>query len=471
MTIRRRSAAALLTVSVLGIAACGGGSSDTSSPETTGAPADLAAQCPTASFDSAAKPVKITYWHAMERANEDTLVKITKEFNASQSDVQVTLVNQGGYDDALTKFRSVAGTKDAPDLLQIEDTATQQLIDSQAVVPAQACLDATKADVSDILPRALQYYTVGGALYPMPFNVSNPVFYYNKVAFTKAGLDPEKAPTTWDEIATDAAKIKAAGYKYGFYYKRDAWVLEQFLALNGEPYVNNGNGREKRATEATFDTPTAKALFTQLDELVASGNAATNSSSGPSAFDNLTSICQGDNAMTIDTSAALGTVAQVLSGGGCPAKIEVGVAPLPGGNGQGGTLIGGAANYLAKGSDPARLVAAFKFAQYLTTPDIQAEWAAGTGYIPISKSAAQSKLITDLWAKTPGYKVAYDQIQTGQNNVATAGPVIGDYQGVRKAMTDALESFLIGSADPAAALTKAKQAADKAIQAYNSRIG
>ena len=208
-----------------------------------------------------------------------------------------------------------------------------------------------------------------------------------------------------------------------------------------------------------------------LDELVASGNAATNASSGPSGFDNLTSICQGDNAMTIDTSAALGTVAQVLAGGGCPAKIEVGVSPLPGGNGEGGTLIGGAANYIAKGRNAAKVLAAFKFAQYLTTPDVQAEWAAGTGYIPISKAAAQSKLITDLWAKTPGYKVAYDQIVNGKNNVATAGPVIGDYQGVRKAMTDALESFLIGSADPGAALTKAKQQADTAIQAYNSRVG
>jgi len=416
---------AATAVLALGLAACGGGSSS------GGGGGGGSATCPTKALDSATGPVKITFWHEMTRANEEALVRLTKQFNDSQSKIQVTLVNQTGYKEALQKFRAGLSSGDLPNVVQIEDTATQQMIDTQAVLPAQACIDATKYDTSDYVKRVLDYYTVDGTQYPMPFNVSNPVFYYNKVAFTKAGLDPEKPPTTWDEIATDAAKIKAAGYKYGFYYKRDAWVLEQFLALNGEPYVNNGNGREQRATEATFDTPTAQTLFKQLDELVASGNAATNASGGPSAYDNLTSICQGDNAMTIDTSAALGTVAQVLSGGGCPAKIEVGVSPLPGGNGQGGTLIGGAANYLAKGSDPARLVAAFKFAQYLTTPDVQAEWAAGTGYIPISKAAAQSKLITDLWAKTPGYKVAYDQIQTGKNNVATAGPVIGDYQGVR----------------------------------------
>ena len=48
------------------------------------------------------------------------------------------------------------------------------------------------ADISDILTRVVQYYSVGGVLYPVPFNVSNPVLYYNKVAFRKAGLDPAK---------------------------------------------------------------------------------------------------------------------------------------------------------------------------------------------------------------------------------------------------------------------------------------
>ena len=45
----------------------------------------------------------------------------------------------------------------------------------------------------------------------MPFNVSNPVFFYDKNAFRAAGLDPEKPPTTLDEVKADALKIKAAG--------------------------------------------------------------------------------------------------------------------------------------------------------------------------------------------------------------------------------------------------------------------
>ncbi len=43
-------------------------------------------------------------------------------------------------------------------------------------------------------------------------------------------------------------------------------------------------------------------------------------------------------------------------------------------------------------------------------------WAAGTGYVPIRKSATELPAVQDLWASEPGYKVAYDQLVTGVNN-------------------------------------------------------
>jgi ABC-type glycerol-3-phosphate transport system substrate-binding protein len=124
-----------------------------------------------------------------------------------------------------------------------------------------------------------------------------------------------------------------------------------------------------------------------------------------------------------------------------------------------------------KGSDPAKIAAAWKYAQYLTTPTAQATWAAGTGYIPISKQSVQSQVMQELWSSKPGYKVAYDQLATGANNEATAGPVIGDYLGVREAIKNALESFLVGSSDPDSAMASAVKKADAAIKAYNDRVG
>ena len=64
----------------------------------------------------------------------------------------------------------------------------------------------------------------------MPFNVSNPILYYDKNAFRAAGLDPEKPPTTLDEVKADAQKIKDAGYETGFGLKLNPWYLEQWSA-------------------------------------------------------------------------------------------------------------------------------------------------------------------------------------------------------------------------------------------------
>jgi ABC-type glycerol-3-phosphate transport system substrate-binding protein len=45
----------------------------------------------------------------------------------------------------------------------------------------------------------------------VPIGASGSVWYYNKALFQKAGLDPEKVPTTWAELTDMVNQIKAAG--------------------------------------------------------------------------------------------------------------------------------------------------------------------------------------------------------------------------------------------------------------------
>jgi sn-glycerol 3-phosphate transport system substrate-binding protein len=318
----------------------------------------------------------------------------------------------------------------------------------------------------------LSYYTVKGTLYPMPFNVSNPVFYYNKKAFTQAGLDPNRPPKTLDEVKADAQKLKSSGAvsKAGYGLKTDPWILEQWLAKAGAPYVNNGNGRKARATTVAFDVKAGQQVFGWMSDMVSSGLAEVNSDQGPAQYDNLLGIGNGNHAMTIDTSASLGTIGQVLSSGQYP-NVELGVAPMPGPVGKGGVLVGGAALYLSNKSKPEKQAAAWEFAKFLNDPASQAQWAAATGYVPDRQSSTKMPAVQDLWAKTPGYKVAYDQLITGVNNVATSGPVIGDYQGVRDAVRNAEQSMFTQGVKSKSALNAAKSNANSALQEYNSRIG
>jgi len=457
---RSIAAAAVLSIA---LAACGGGSS--SDGGGAGAP------CPVDALESADGPVQITFWHAMTRANEEALVRLTDQFNDSQSRIEVTLVNQTGYKESLQKFRAGLTSGDLPNIVQIEDTGTQQMIDTQAILPAQSCIDASDYDTSDFIQRVTDYYTVEGDLYPMPFNVSNPILYFDKNGFRAAGLDPEDPPSTLAEVRAASEKLQGAGYKYGWGLKLDPWYLEQWSAKAGKLYANNDNGRAERATEVVFDNPTGVEIFTWMQSMVDDGLAVTNSASGSNSFNNLLGIRSKDVGMTIDSSAALGTIEQVLSsgeGGG----VEVGVGPMPGPSGNGGVLVGGAALYLVrKGSSPAQQAASFEFAKWLNSPAVQADWSASTGYVPTRRSAVDEPVLAEKWQRSPNFRVAYDQLVSGPDNLATAGPVIGAYQAVRDAVLIAQEKMFTEGLAPAKAIAEAKRGADAAMLEYNQRVG
>lgn len=461
---------AVTAAAVFALGACSGssGGSKSGSPDTSSSGGSNA--CPVAALAKAKGPVEITFWHGLNRANEEAIQKLTDDFNASQTKVKVTLVNQTGYEDILRKWVAGLGTGDLPELGQLEDTATQQMIDTQSIVPVADCIKSDRYDTSDFVERILGRYRVDGKLYPMPFNVSNLVLYYDKNAFRAAKLDPEKPPATLDEIKADSEKIKAAGYQAGFGLKLNPAYLEQWASGAGTQYVNNSNGRKGRATTATFGDKTGQSAFAWMKDMVDSGLARTNPDSGPNNADNLLGIRSKVQGMTIDSSGALGTISQVFAAGQS-GGVELGVGPLPGPDGAGGGLVGGAALYMSNKSAPEKIAATWEYVKFLVQADTQATFAAATGYVPIRMSSTKEPALVAQWAKEPGYKVAYDQLLGGQDTIATAGPVIGDYAGVRDIVRDAMTRMLSEGSDPKRTVIQAEKDSTAMIQDYNTRIG
>lgn len=464
-----RNTATLAAAAALTVAALPAGPAAAAVRGASGLPA-----CPLSALARAKSPVQITFWHQFPRANEQAIQALTDQFNSSQTKVHVSLVNQTTYQDLFNKYVAGLSTGDLPDVVQIEDEGLQQMIDTHSVLPVQACATADHySEFSDFLPRALHYYTVKGVLWAMPFNVSAPVLYFNKKAFTKAGLDPNAPPQTLDQIRTDSQKLKSTGAvgQAGFGLSNDPWFLQQWLAKTNQTFVNNGNGRSARATKVTLNNATGQAAFAWMADMVRSGLAVENDYLNPNtAINNLLGIGNGNLAMTIDTSAALGTITQVLSGGQYP-NVELGVGPIPSPPGTGGFRIGGAGLYISSKSSPEKQAAAWTYLKYIDSAASQAQFAAATGYIPNRKGAAALPAVQDVWAKNPGYKVAYDELLNGADNVASSGPVFGDYLGVRSAITDAEGTMFTGGTKPSAALAAAISKANGALASYNSRVG
>ena len=94
----------------------------------------------------------------------------------------------------------------------------------------------------------------------MPFAVSTPILYYNQIAFTKAGLNPNSPPATLTQMVADATALKA-WVRHG--PGLDSWHLETWFATANQLFVNNKNGRSARATAAVFNNKTSVSIFTR----------------------------------------------------------------------------------------------------------------------------------------------------------------------------------------------------------------
>jgi sn-glycerol 3-phosphate transport system substrate-binding protein len=414
--------------------------------------------------------VNITFWESAAEANLTTLESITNSFNSSQSKVHVTLVTQAGYDDTWTKYLAGLTNGQLPAAVQLEDERTQAAIDTDSFLPVQSCMNAAKYSTSDYLPRPLAYWRVNGVQWALPFAVSAPILYYNQAAFTKAGLNPADPPTTLAQLLADAKALKASGSGMGLLL--DPSEIEGWLATANQLFVNNNNGRTARATKGVFNTKVALNVFTDLDQLVRSGDATTNESTGPDQYDNLLGMGSGKYGMTIDTSAALGTVTKLLqSGQYSSVKAGVGAFPVYSSSVRGGLEPGGSGVYISDKVPALQQAAAWDYLSYLCNTQSQATWAAGTGYIPVRKSSEQSATIQHLWATYPEYKVAYNEINNGANTSATAGSVIGPYDDVRTDVLNAEISMFTQGVSPANAVKTAESNVNSTISSYNSRLG
>ncbi len=487
--MRRRARAAGLLVAVALGAACSGGSdggiqqagndpgSSASEATSPAAPADLE-PCPVDALDAAGggAPVEITFWHALSSENGRVLQAVTDAYNASQSKVHVTLEFQGGYEQSIDKYLQ-SDSANRPDLIQLPEYAVQLMIDTDSFIPMQSCVAAAGYELDAFLDRTIAAYSTGGVQWAMPFNVSNPVLYYNKKLFEAAGLDPEQPPLSLEDLDRVSAQLResgAAGAGLAIDSHFDGgggWFIEQWFAKAGALYVDNDNGRVAPATEVLFDGPAGVDLLTFLQQQVQNGNAVY-VGDNPSQTDALLKLADSDEpaAMTIASSSALGPILAFVKGGLIPGVdgTGIGVGPMPGPGGAPAVLVGGNALWIPSGRGDERTAAAWDFVAYVVGAEAQSSIAAGTGYVPVRSDALELDPIKTVYAADPRFMVAYEQLAATPDVPSSNGPVLGPLREVRTVMAGAVGEILRG-ADVRQTLSDAAAQADALIADYAAR--
>ncbi len=444
---------------------------------TTTTPLDALQSCPVDALEGADGPIEVLMWHGFTGATKDGIEFLADTYNAGQSNVRVRLEEQGSYESAIDKYVQ-SSQESRPDLVVFPEYVAQQTIDSGTVIPIAACVEAADFDQTTFQPATLAAYSTAGVQWAMPFNVSNPVLYYNRSMFVAAGLDPDDPPRSLDELrVVSQALVDSGAASYGIAIDSGTdsgggWFLEQWLANAGELYADNGNGRIAPPTQVLYDSPTGVEILTFLQRMVQDGLAyyVGGNASGQDNFLKLADAAE-PAAMTIGTSASLGTIIDVVDVGQLIPGVtgdDIGVGPLPGPSGTPTALVGGAALYVVADHGDETAAAAWDFVTYLVSPESQSEWAAQTGYVPVRTDALEVEPVASLYVDDPRFRVAYDQLVGSPDEPALQGPILGPHREVRVVTARGVAEILDGG-DVQSALTEAAGQSNALIAEYNAR--
>ncbi|HYY11341.1 MAG TPA: sugar ABC transporter substrate-binding protein [Kineosporiaceae bacterium] len=376
----RSATAAVLAVGAL--AACSG----------SGTPADSSTNSP-GSTGSAAGKKTITVW---ARDSNGSLPKVADEFNKTHPDLEakVTLIPAANF---VQKFGTAIANGSGPDVAAVDLVFTPYFASKGALADITDKVNALP--YKDTLSKAhMAQSTLDGKLYAVPLSAEASVLYYNKTLFKKAGLDPEKPPTTYQQVIDYAKKITALGGDTKGYYFSGACAGCNIFTL--APYVWASGGDVLKDGKPTLNSPEVKDALNFYRQLWVDGSIPAGAKTDDGKF--FSAPFANNNIGMVGSGAYF---VGVLKGSKTP--VDFGVAPLPGKTGGSSSFAGGDTISVASGAKNPD--GAFEFLRWVT--DDGQKFIAKQGLaVPIRSDIATS----DYVPQDPRYKLLADQMNVGR---------------------------------------------------------
>ena len=408
-----------------------------------------------------AEPITINWWFAHGGRLGEKVQSIVSDFNSMQNKYKVVATYKGNYSDTMTAGIAAFRSKSPPHILQVFEVGTATMMAAKgAIKPVYEVMaeSGQPFDPNAYLPTVTGYYTTSeGKMLSMPFNSSTPVLYYNVAAFEKAGLDPNKPPKTWPEVAEYARKLTAAGYPGGFSTAWISWIhLENFSAWHNVPFGTKSNGFEGIDTEFVFNSPLhvnhiQNLADWQKEKIFVYGGRRNK---GNALFSS------GEVAMYTESSAGYAGFKKT-----CKFPFRTSMLPYwPDAAGAPqNTIIGGASLWVMAGHSPEEYQGVATFFNYISSPEVQADWHQFTGYLPITTGAYELTKSQGVYEEKPGMETALKQMTLNKPTSNSKGLRFGNFVQMRAIMYDTLEAIFSGS-------KTAKEGLDEAVDKGNKLL-
>jgi sn-glycerol 3-phosphate transport system substrate-binding protein len=423
-----------------------------------------------ASLTAAQAQTEIQWWHAMGGELGQKLEEIVATYNASQSDYKVVPTYKGSYSETMTSAIAAFRAKEQPTIVQVFEVGTGTMMAAEgAVYPVYQMMKDTGQDFDPkaFLPAVVGYYTdTNGNMLSMPFNSSTPILYYNKDVFEKAGLDPNTAPKTWEDVEAFSTKIMDSGAaNCGFTTGWISWVqLENFSAWHNQPIGTKENGFGGLDAELTVNGPAQVKHWENLAKWQKNGVFQYG---GPGGGDDAApKFYAQECAMYMNSSASrAGVMANAkefdVGFGMLPYYADVDGAPQ-------NSIIGGATLWVLQGHESDEYKAAANFFSYLSSPQVQADWHQFSGYLPITSAAYELGKEQGYYEANPGSDVAIKQITLNTPTANSKGLRFGNYVQIRGIIDEEFQALLAGDVDAKTALDQVDARGNELLRQFEA---
>ncbi|MGV8988762.1 MAG: ABC transporter substrate-binding protein [Cypionkella sp.] len=384
-----------------------------------------------------------------------TIQDLTDAYAAAHPEVHIEPVYTGSYVDTIAKAMTAAKGGNPPQLAVIGASEMFNLIGEDIIAPFDDYVsDADKtAWLGGFYPAFMENSQAFGKTWGIPFQRSTPVMYWNKDAFKAAGLDPEHAPASWDEMVAmaktltikDAAgnvtqwgvRIPTAGFPY--------WLFQAVAIPNDGILANSDGNQTYFNSPASVEAAQKLVALTTTDAVMEKGTLDWGAT--PKAF------FEGNAAMVWTTTGNLTNITQ-------NAPFPFGVGFLPAMKHYGAPT-GGGNFYLFKDSTDEEKKASVDFVKWMTAPEQAAKWTMATGYVAPRAEDWDTQALKDYVIKVPGALVARKQLQ-----YAKAELTVYQNAQITQILNSALEAIMTGQTEPKAALDDAQAKSDQILKAY-----
>lgn len=381
----------------------------------------------------------ITFWHQHSEDRQAVLDEIINEFNATNKwGITVIPESQAGYGDIFLNLLPVLGTEDAPNLIMAYQYQAAAYYTADGLVDMSSLVESTKWGLTS--QEKEDFYTsiyaqdiypiFDGARLGFPVQRSTDVLYYNADWLAELGFDePPANPTEFKQMACAATaqsfSKSVANSSMGYYFYLDAGRFLSWV------YAFGGNIFDQNSNQFVYNSEEAIAATDFLLDLIESGCAAPILERDEAQTD----FGKGSLLFMLDSSFHIPAMSEIIQEG---ADFEWVTAPVPStGDGPVQRLFG--ASISMPTNTPEAQLASWLFIQYLTTPEAQARWGQGSGYLPVRISAADH--LSNFFAENPNYANAFEFLYYG-----VFEPSVPGYDFINQEVELALEA-IIGGAD------------------------